>query len=227
MIDSATDVVVTHGLTKRFRSQAGTIPALSVVSVNIQAGEFVAIQGASGSGKSTLLSLLGLLDRPDEGSYFLGGVDVSKLSFDQRCAVRANNIGLIFQAFNLVGNLDLVENICLAARYARVLGRTEARAAANALLEKLGLGGRGKSYPGELSGGQQQRVAIARALVNRPALILADEPTGNLDSVTAGEIMDILEGLHRDGSTVVLVTHEPSFAQRAQRMITLADGRVA
>ena len=210
---------------KRYRVGDVDVNALRGLSLTIDKGEFVAVMGASGSGKSTLLNILGCLDHPTEGGYRLDGVDVSKLGFDQLAEVRNRQIGFVFQNFNLIPRTDALENAQLPLFY-RGMPLGEQRAKALAALKRVGLGGREHHFPTQLSGGQQQRVAIARALITSPSLLLADEPTGNLDTESSREIMSILEGLNRDGITVILVTHEADIAAYAHREILLKDGQV-
>ena len=199
--------------------------ALDDVSLTIERGEFVAIMGASGSGKSTLLNVLGCLDRPSAGRYLLAGRDVSHLSRGQLAEVRNQLLGFVFQSFNLLPRTSAIENVELPLVYAGV--KREARKQrARAALERVGLGDRLQHRPGQLSGGQQQRVAIARAIVNRPQLILADEPTGNLDSRTSVLVMALFQELWREGLTTVFVTHEPDVARYASRVVTMRDGRI-
>jgi putative ABC transport system ATP-binding protein len=205
-----------------------TVRALRGVDLEIQRGSFVAVIGASGSGKSTLMNILGLLDQPTAGRYFLGEQDVSGLDRDQRATIRNRTIGFVFQSFNLLPRTSAIENVELPLLYNGThLPSEERHRRANALLEAVGLGGRVHHTPAQLSGGQQQRVAIARALVNEPELILADEPTGNLDSRTSVEIMEILQRLNRErGLSVILITHEPDIAEYAERVVAFRDGRV-
>jgi putative ABC transport system ATP-binding protein len=200
--------------------------ALSGVHLEIRRGEFVSIMGPSGCGKSTLLGILGLLDSPSSGQYLLGGVAVHGLDGTQRAKLRSRDIGFIFQAFNLIGDLTVYENVELPLRLRGGIGATERSRRAVASLDRVGMTHRLKHYPAQLSGGQQQRVAVARALVGSPAIILADEPTGNLDSVNGESVMDLLRELHRGGSTLCVVTHDPRYAEYAQRSIRLFDGRV-
>ncbi|GJI93005.1 MULTISPECIES: ABC transporter ATP-binding protein [Duganella] len=210
---------------KTYRQGGNDIRALDGVDLHIASGEFVAVMGPSGSGKSTLLNVLGVLDRPDSGRYRLAEDDVSALDDDAASDVRNRRIGFVFQSFHLLPRLTVLENVLLPQRYARAAD-PEAAGRAIALLERIGLGERVGHLPGQLSGGQLQRAAIARALLNRPALLLADEPTGNLDSRSAAEVMALLRELHAGGQTLVLVTHDPDVAAAAQRTIHLRDGRI-
>jgi len=199
--------------------------ALRDVSLRFDEGEYVAIMGPSGSGKSTLLNLLGCLDRPTEGTYRIGGTDVSDLRDDELSRIRGERLGFVFQNYNLIAQLDVLENIEVPLFYAGC-SEGEARERARALAERMGLGDRVGHRPSQLSGGQQQRVAIARALANEPLLLLADEPTGNLDSKTGEDILGLLDDLHRSGKTLVIVTHDPSVAARADRTVHMRDGRI-
>ena len=201
------------------------VTALRGLNMSVGVGEYVAIMGPSGSGKSTLLNLLGCLDKPTNGKYFLGGLDVSDMSDAQLSDVRNNRIGFIFQSFNLIAQLSVVENIEVPLFY-QGMPRRLRHPRSRELAEAVGLGDRLEHRPSELSGGQQQRVAVARALVNDPLVLLADEPTGNLDTHTTGEILAILDQLHRKGRTIIVVTHEDSVAEHAQRVIRLRDGVV-
>jgi len=206
----------------------GDVPvqALRGISVDVEAHEFVAVMGASGSGKSTFMNIVGCLDQPTRGTYRLGGIPVSSMSSDERARVRNQRLGFVFQHFNLLARTTARENVELPLVYAGV-PFPEQRARALAALGAVGLAGREEHLPSQLSGGQQQRVAIARALVNRPSLILADEPTGNLDTETSSELMELLRRLHRDeGVTIVLVTHEPDIAAYAERRLTFRDGQI-
>lgn len=210
---------------KTYRQGGNDIRALDGIDLHIAPGEFVAIMGPSGSGKSTLLNVLGALDRPDSGRYRLAEDEISALDDDAASAVRNRRIGFVFQSFHLLPRLTVLENVLLPQRYARDAD-PEAAGRALALLERIGLGERTGHLPGQLSGGQLQRAAIARALLNRPALLLADEPTGNLDSKSAADVMALLKELHAGGQTLVLVTHDPDIAAGAQRTIHLRDGRI-
>ena len=202
------------------------VHALRGISLTINEGEFVAIMGASGSGKSTMMNIIGCLDRPTRGKYILDGEDVSEMSKDERADIRCQKIGFVFQGFNLLSRTSALENVELPMLYAGVDGGTRHQRAMDALTS-VGLVGREQNNPNQLSGGQQQRVAVARALVNNPALILADEPTGNLDSRTSVEVMEIFQRLNRErGITLVLVTHEPDIAEYASRVIVFKDGKI-
>jgi len=218
-------LVRTVEVSKHFPSGGTIIRAVSNVSLSIEHGEFVAIRGRSGSGKSTLMNLLGLLERPDSGEYALNGRPVAKLGENTRAAIRSRDIGFIFQQPALLPRATALENVELPLVYASV-PRAQRRRTAKDALDRVGLADRSHHWPNQLSGGEQQRVVIARAMVNDPVLILADEPTGSLDSSTSDEILSLFEALHRDGRTIILVTHASDVAHRAQRQITLHDGRV-
>ena len=199
--------------------------ALVDINLEIQRGEYVCIAGPSGCGKSTLLSILGLLDSPTEGSYTLNGQPVAKLDFGQRARIRNRQVGFIFQSFNLIGDLTVFENVELPLTY-RSMTAVERRQRVQEALGHVGMEQRAKHYPAQLSGGQQQRVAVARALVGKPAILLADEPTGNLDSKNGEAVMQLLGELDREGATICMVTHDPRFASKADRLIHLFDGRI-
>jgi putative ABC transport system ATP-binding protein len=219
-------VIDLRDVTRRYGVSEGVVVrALDGVSLRIQRGEFVAIMGSSGSGKSTLMNILGCLDVPTAGRYRLDGVDVREIRDDDLADLRNRKIGFVFQSFNLVPRTSALANVALPLSYAGI-GRAERRSRALAALDAVGLADRADHEPSELSGGQQQRAAVARAIVTNPSLILADEPTGNLDSRSTSDVLDIFERLHGDGRTVVLITHEPDVAARAQRIVRLADGRV-
>ncbi len=210
---------------KVYRTEHIETHALSRFSLHVGEGEFVAVMGPSGSGKTTLLNITGLLDDFDRGTYVLDGSDVSRLSDAQMSRIRNHKIGFVFQSFNLIPDLNVFDNVDVPLRY-RGLGAAERKRAIGAALETVGLSARAKHLPAQLSGGQQQRVAIARALVGRPRLILADEPTGNLDSAMANEILDLLEQINATGTTILMVTHDHELASRASRQIHLMDGRL-
>jgi putative ABC transport system ATP-binding protein len=213
-----------NNVCKDYRMGKHVVHALVDFSVEIPAGAYVAIMGPSGSGKSTLMNILGCLDRPTAGEYVLDGSDVSGLDDDELAEVRNRKLGFVFQSFNLLALSTAMENVALPLVYA---GASDQKQKALAALERVGLADRADHRPSELSGGQRQRVAIARALVTEPPVILADEPTGNLDSRTSEEILGLFEGLHEAGTTVVMVTHEPDVAQHAQRILRVKDGRLA
>jgi putative ABC transport system ATP-binding protein len=212
-------------ITKVYDMGAEKVHALNGVDLSVERGEYVAIMGSSGSGKSTLMNLLGCLDTPSTGSYILNGTAVQELDDTQLAAIRNKEIGFVFQTFNLLSRTDALHNVELPLVYAG-LSRSERRERARRALERVGLGSRMTHQPNELSGGQRQRVAIARALVNDPSILLADEPTGNLDSATSEDIMRLFDELHQSGNTVVLVTHEPDIAEHAWRKVMLRDGKV-
>lgn len=199
--------------------------ALSEIHLNVNRGEFVSIAGPSGCGKTTLLSLLGLLDTPTDGTYLLDNDSVARLKAADRARIRNQAVGFIFQAFNLIGDLTVYENVELPLTY-RGMASSERKERVTAALERVGMSHRAKHYPAQLSGGQQQRVAVSRAIVGRPLILLADEPTGNLDSKNAEAVMDLMKELHDDGATICMVTHDPRYAQYADRTIHLFDGRI-
>ena len=218
-------IVQVSAISKRYPSGDSFVRAVSDVSLSIEDGEFIAIRGRSGSGKSTLMHLLGLLERPDCGTFLLREREVAKLSEEERASIRSDDIGFIFQFAALLPRVSALENVELPLVYAGVIRKERRRRAVDAL-KRVGLADRLHHLPNQLSGGEQQRVVIARAMVNDPALILADEPTGALDSRTSDEIMSLFEDLHRDGRTIILVTHAAEVANRAERQITLHDGRI-
>ncbi len=218
-------MITLKDIRKSFTNGEETIVALNDVSLSIQENEFVAFMGSSGSGKSTMMNILGCLDTPDSGEYLLNGNAVNQLTDEALSKIRNEHIGFIFQTFHLLPKLDAIGNVKLPLRYSDVSDE-EATQRAQALLEKVGLGHRMHHRPFEMSGGQRQRVAIARALINRPTMILADEPTGNLDSKTSDDIMALLTELHQQGQTIVMVTHEENIADYAQKVITMKDGQI-
>jgi putative ABC transport system ATP-binding protein len=213
------------GIKKIYYVGGQEVAALAGIDLNIKQGEFAALMGPSGSGKSTLMNILGCLDRPTCGSYKLDGQEVANLTDDELAVVRNKRIGFVFQNFNLLSRISAADNVALPLIYAGV-GKTERKERARKVLDAVGLGDRADHQPNELSGGQRQRVAIARALVNDPHIIMADEPTGNLDTKSTKEIMEIFEGLHREGRTIILVTHEPEIAACASRQLLVRDGLI-
>ena len=222
-----TPVIEITSLTKVYHLGEVEVRALDGVDLRVETGDFVAIMGPSGSGKSTLMNIIGCLDRPTSGTYVLDGADVSRLSRDQRAIIRNAKIGFVFQSFNLLARTSAMENVELPLLYGDLaLSKRERHEKARAALHHVGLAGREGNYPSQLSGGQQQRVAIARALVTEPSILLADEPTGNLDSRTSIEIMGIFQELNDEGKTVVLITHEPDIAQHAKRIVHVRDGLI-
>lgn len=212
-------------ISKTYKRGSSIIKALDDISLSIDGGEFMTIMGPSGSGKSSLLNILGALDQPSSGSYILDGSTVSQMNDDQASEIRNQKIGFVFQSFHLLPRLSVLENVLLPLRYSATTDAT-ASARANALLDRIGLAQRKNHLPGELSGGQLQRAAVARALLNKPALLLADEPTGNLDSKSAADVLALFKELNSDGQTVVLVTHDPGIANHASRSLHLADGKI-
>ena len=214
-----------ENLQKAYPTSAGAIYALRDITLRVEEGEFLAVVGQSGSGKSTLMNILGCLDTPTSGRYWLREEEVSRLSDDEQSVIRGRTIGFVFQGFHLIPGLDALENVELPLLY-RGMGRDERRRLAADSLEQVGLGNRLHHRPGEMSGGQQQRVAIARAIAAKPPIILADEPTGNLDSRSGREVMALLHALHREGHTVILITHDPAIASEANRRICIHDGEI-
>ena len=225
-MDSTTKALIhLDGVTKVFFTDEIETHALAGVHLEIKVGEFLSIAGPSGCGKSTLLSILGLLDSPTDGAYTLNNQPVANLSLSDRTRIRNREIGFIFQAFNLIGDLTVFENVELPLTY-RSMASAERKQRVQQVLERVGMAHRMKHYPSQLSGGQQQRVAVARALVGQPSILLADEPTGNLDSKNSEAVMDLLRQLHGEGATICMVTHDPRFASVADRSIHLFDGRI-
>ena len=223
---STPDVLIKlEGVTKVFYTDEVETHALAGIHLEIRNGEYLAIAGPSGCGKSTLLSILGLLDSPTEGSYTLNDQAVAKLDFAQRARIRNREVGFIFQSFNLIGDLTVFENVELPLTY-RGMGSAERKQRVQEALEKVGMGHRTRHYPAQLSGGQQQRVAVARALGGKPSILLADEPTGNLDSRNGEAVMLLMSELHREGATICMVTHDPRFEKHAERIVHLFDGRI-
>ena len=218
-------VIELSGIKKIYQVGGQEVAALAGIDLNIAKGEFAALMGPSGSGKSTLMNILGCLDRPTVGSYKLDGQEVATLSDDELAVTRNRRIGFVFQNFNLLSRISAADNVALPLVYAGV-GRREREEKAKKILDAVGLGDRAEHQPNELSGGQRQRVAIARALVNDPHIIMADEPTGNLDTKSTKEIMEIFEGLHQEGRTIILVTHEPDIAACASRQLLVRDGLI-
>jgi putative ABC transport system ATP-binding protein len=219
------EVILTKDLSKVYLMGGHEVWALRSIDLSVSENEYVALMGPSGSGKSTLMNLIGCLDSPSNGQYLLSGIDVSAMSDDELADVRNKRIGFIFQTFNLLPKLSALENVALPLVYAGI-SKAHRQKRAKEVLESVGLQDRMTHKPNELSGGQRQRVAIARALVNNPSIILADEPTGNLDSKTSLEIMSILDQIHKNGNTIILVTHEPDIAEYAHRVIKLRDGLI-
>ncbi len=218
-------IIKIQDITKFYKVGNQLVKALNGVDMNVNRNEFVALMGPSGSGKSTLMNIIGCLDTPTAGSYILNQKDVSRMIDDELAEIRNKEIGFIFQTFNLLPRYSTLENVALPLVYAGI-GKTERNKRASEVLEQVGLGDRMKHKPNELSGGQRQRVAVARALVNEPSIILADEPTGNLDTKTSYEIMALLDDIHRSGNTIILVTHEEDIAQHAKRIVRLRDGKI-
>jgi putative ABC transport system ATP-binding protein len=215
-----------RAITKVFYTDEIETHALSGVHCDIRRGEFVSISGPSGCGKSTLLAILGLLDTPSSGEYYLNGRPVAEISVDERATIRNREIGFIFQSFNLIGDLNVYQNVELPLTYRQGFSRDSRRKAVMHALERVGMAHRVSHYPSQLSGGQQQRIAVARALAGNPTILLADEPTGNLDSKNGEAVMDLLRKLHADGATICMVTHDTRYADFAERRVQLFDGRI-
>ena len=224
-MDASQPLIKLESVRKVFYTDEVETHALENINIDIQRGEYVSIAGPSGCGKSTLLSILGLLDTPSEGTYVLNARQVAALSLSERARVRNREVGFIFQSFNLIGDLTVFENVELPLTY-RGMPTSDRRERVTAALERVGMAHRAKHLPSQLSGGQQQRVAVARAVAGEPAMLLADEPTGNLDSKSGESVMELLHELHRSGATICMVTHDPRYARHAQRNIHLFDGRV-
>ncbi len=224
-MENGQSLIHLDGVTKVFVTDEVETHALAGIHIEIKKGEYVSIAGPSGCGKSTLLAILGLLDSPTDGTYVLNGKPVQNLKLSERARIRNREIGFIFQAFNLIGDLTVYENVELPLTYRGMPG-AERKKRVHEALERVGMGHRVKHYPSQLSGGQQQRVAVARALAGDPAILLADEPTGNLDSTNGEAVMDLLRELHRGGATICIVTHDPRYARYADRGIRLFDGRI-
>jgi putative ABC transport system ATP-binding protein len=223
--ESSASLIHLEGVTKVFLTDEVETHALSGIHLDIRRGEFVSIAGPSGCGKSTLLSILGLLDSPSDGKHVLNGNPVEDLDLSDRARIRNREVGFIFQSFNLIGDLNVYENVELPLTY-RGMPASERKERVLEALEKVGMSHRAKHYPSQLSGGQQQRVAVARALGGNPSILLADEPTGNLDSKNGDAVMDLLRALHQEGATICMVTHDPRFAKHAERTVHLFDGRI-
>jgi putative ABC transport system ATP-binding protein len=226
MAEAGQTLIQIEELTKVFYTDEIETHALSGVHLNINKGEYLAMSGPSGCGKSTLLSIIGLLDTPTAGRYLLNGKPVESLDFAERSRIRNREIGFIFQSFNLIGDLTVYENVELPLTYRQRMASAERKKRVMEALERVGMAHRVRHYPSQLSGGQQQRVAVARALGGRPSILLADEPTGNLDSRNGEAVMELLGNLHKDGATICMVTHDPRFAKHAEREVHLFDGKV-
>ncbi|ACO34169.1 MULTISPECIES: ABC transporter ATP-binding protein [Acidobacterium] len=225
-MENTQPLIEIEGLTKVFYTDEIETHALSGIHLRIDRGEYVAMSGPSGCGKSTLLSIIGLLDTPTGGKYMLNGHEVENLDFSQRSRIRNQEIGFIFQSFNLIGDLTVYENVELPLTYRSGMTAAERKRRVQESLERVAMAHRMRHYPSQLSGGQQQRVAVARALAGSPSILLADEPTGNLDSKNGEAVMDLLRNLHREGATICMVTHDPRFAAHAERQVHLFDGKV-
>jgi putative ABC transport system ATP-binding protein len=225
VVPNAPTLISLNSVFKVFTTDEVETHALAGIELNVRKGEYISISGPSGCGKSTLLAILGLLDTPSDGTYVLNDTRVDQMKLSQRARVRNREIGFIFQAFNLIGDLTVYENVELPLTYRNMPGDERKKLVKDAL-ERVGMSHRMKHYPSQLSGGQQQRVAVARALAGRPSILLADEPTGNLDSVNGESVMSLLSELHQEGATICMVTHDPRYARCADRTITLFDGRI-
>ena len=218
-------IIKTENLTKDYETGSQVVSALKGINLSVEKGEFLSIMGPSGSGKTTLMNIIGCLDSPTNGSYFLNDKSVSKLDDDELAKIRNDEIGFVFQSFHLLARNTAFDNVMLPLKYAGI-GKEEATKRSNDVLDLVGLSSRAKHTPSELSGGQQQRVAIARALVNEPSILFADEPTGNLDSKTGQDVMKIFKDLNKNGQTIILITHEDSIAKQSNRIITIMDGLI-
>ena len=218
-------IIKTENLTKDYETGTQVVSPLKGINLSVEKGEFLSIMGPSGSGKTTLMNIIGCLDSPTNGSYYLNNKSVSKLDDDELAKIRNEEIGFVFQSFHLLARNSAFDNVMLPLKYAGV-GKEEATKRSNDVLDLVGLSSRSKHTPAELSGGQQQRVAIARALVNKPSILFADEPTGNLDSKTGQDVMKIFEDLNKNGQTIILITHEDSIAKQSNRIITIMDGLI-
>ena len=218
-------IIKTQNLTKDYETGTQVVSALKGINLSVEKGEFLSIMGPSGSGKTTLMNIIGCLDSPTNGSYFLNDKSVSKLDDDELAKIRNDEIGFVFQSFHLLARNTAFDNVMLPLKYAGI-GKEEATKRSNDVLDLVGLSSRAKHTPSELSGGQQQRVAIARALVNEPSILFADEPTGNLDSKTGQDVMKIFKDLNKNGQTIILITHEDSIAKQSNRIITIMDGLI-
>ena len=225
-MNAVPSVIEVSDLTKVYHTEEVETHALNGIHLTVKEGEYVAVMGPSGCGKTTLLSLLGLLDEPSSGSYRLSGTPVESLGASERAHIRNRHIGFVFQAFNLIGDLTVFENVELPLVYRGGVSRAERRQRVEEVLDQVGMAHRARHYPGQLSGGKQQRVAVARALVGEPDILLADEPTGNLDSKSGEAVMALLEQLNEKGATILMVTHDPHYAARARRIVRLHDGQV-
>ena len=226
MVEANGTLIKMEGVKKVFYTDEVETHALEEIHLEIKRGTYISIAGPSGCGKSTLLSILGLLDSPTDGNYWLNGQPVAKLTISERTRIRNREIGFIFQAFNLIGDLTVYENVELPLTYRQRMPSAERKQRVMEALERVGMAHRVRHYPSQLSGGQQQRVAVARALAGKPSILLADEPTGNLDSRNGEAVMELLQNLHREGATICMVTHDPRFAKHAQREVHLFDGKV-